>query len=171
VDDRLILMGVIGKAHGVRGLLRVNCFTEDPDSLEQYTLTTRAGRGFMLEWQHENVARLSEITPQGPRPINDRNEAETLTNTELFAPRTALPEPEEDEFYLADLIGLAAQDQAGEPLGTIAAVHDFGAGASLELSPGERLIPFTRAAVPIVNIQAGHVVIIPPTEIAGGAEQ
>ncbi len=159
-------MGVIGKPHGVRGHLRVNSFTEDPEALGGYPLTDRNGRRFMLEWVHGNVAQLSELTPNGPRVITDRNEAERLNLTELFAPRSALPAPEdEEEFYLADLIGLAAISEAGEKLGTIAAVHDYGGGASLEITPGARLIPFTRAAVPVIDITAGQVTIVPPAEV------
>ncbi len=158
-------MGVIGKPHGVRGHLRVNSFTEDPDALAQYPLTDRAGRRFLLEWVHGNVAQLSELTPKGPRVITDRNEAERLNLTELFAPRSALPAPEAEEFYLADLIGLAAIGEAGEKLGTISAVHDYGGGASLEITPGSLLVPFTRAAVPVIDIAAGRVTVIPPAEV------
>ncbi len=158
-------MGVVGKPHGVQGLVRVNAFTEDPDTLSGYPLTDRNARRFTLEWQHDNVARLTELTPSGPRPVTSRNEAEKLTNTELFARRDALPEPDADEFYLADLIGLAAQSASGEKLGTIAAVHDYGGGASLEITPGALLIPFTRAAVPEIDLAAGQVTIIPPTEV------
>jgi 16S rRNA processing protein RimM len=165
VTDRLILMGVIGKPHGVRGLVRVNSFSQDPESLENYPLTDRKGRRFAVAWLHDNVAQLSEVTPQGNRPITDRNEAETLTNTELFAPRSALPAPEEEEFYLTDLIGLNAMSETGAKIGTIAAVHDYGGGSSLEIMPGALLVPFTRAAVPVVDISAGHVVIVPPVEV------
>jgi 16S rRNA processing protein RimM len=165
VTERLILMGVIGKPHGVRGLVRVNTYTEDPDALAEYKLTDRNGRRFALEWRHDNVAQLSEVTPQGTRPITDRNEAEKLTNTELFAPRSALPEPDEEEFYLTDLIGLTAQTEAGETLGTIATVHDYGGGASLEITPGALLLPFTRAVVPVVDLKAGRVTVIPPAEV------
>lgn len=170
MNERLILMGVIGKPHGVRGLVRVNTFTEDPDALAEYKLTDRTGRQFSLEWVHDNVAQLSEITPQGPRKITDRTQAEKLNLTELFAPRSALPEPDEEEFYLADLIGLTAQTDAGQPLGTIAAVHDYGGGVSLEITPGPLLVPFTRAAVPVIDLKTGHVIVIPPSEITGGAE-
>jgi len=165
VGERLILMGVIGKAHGVRGLVRVNAFTEDPEALGDYPLSDSKGRRFTLEWQHDNVARLIELTPAGPRPITDRNEAQRLTNTELFAPRAALPAPDAEEYYLADLIGLAAQTESGASLGTVSAVHDYGAGSSLELSPGARLIPFTKAAVPVVDLAGGRVVVIPPAEV------
>jgi 16S rRNA processing protein RimM len=165
VTDRLILMGVIGKPHGVRGLVRVNSFTAEADALEAYPLTDRTGRRFALAWLHDNVAQLSEVTPHGKRPVTDRTEAETLTNLELFAPRSALPEADAEEFYLADLIGLRARSEAGAELGTIAAVHDYGGGSSLEIMPGSVLVPFTRAAVPVVDIAAGHVIVVPPAEV------
>jgi 16S rRNA processing protein RimM len=158
-------MGVIGKPHGVRGHLRVNSFTEDPDMLAEYPLTDRTGRRFVLEWVHGNVAQLSELTATGARRITDRNEAERLNLTELFAPRSALPAPEAEEFYLADLIGLAAIGESGQQLGTISAVHDYGGGASLEITPGSLLVPFTRAAVPVIDIAAGRVTVIPPAEV------
>ncbi len=157
-------MGVIGRPHGVRGLLRVNAFTEDPEALANYRLTDKAGRAFTLEWVAENIAQISEITASGARKITDRNAAERLTNTQLFAPRDALPEVEEGEFYLADLVGLRVQSEAGEVLGTIAAVHDYGGGTSLEIAPGALLVPFTRLAVPVVDLAAGHVVVNPPVE-------
>jgi 16S rRNA processing protein RimM len=171
VDDRLILMGVIGKPHGVRGQVRVNVFAEEPEALEAYTLTDRKGRQFVLAWAHENVASLSLVTPSGHRRITDRNEAETLTNMELFVPRAVLPDTEEEEFYLADLIGLEARDAAGQAIGRVANVLDYGAGASLELSPGARLVPFTKACVPVVSIGGGFLTVIPPIEVEGGAEK
>jgi 16S rRNA processing protein RimM len=171
VDDRLILMGVIGKPHGVRGQLRVNVFAEEPEALETYTLTDRKGRQFALEWAHENVASLSEVTPAGKRRITDRNEAETLVNVELFAPRSALPETEEDEFYLTDLIGLEARDEAGKAIGKVTNVLDYGAGASLELAPGGILLPFTKACVPSVNIGGGFVTVVLPVEVEVRGEE
>jgi len=160
--EKLILMGVIGRPHGVRGLLRVNAFTEDPEALADYPLVDKTGRRFTLEWISDNIAQLTE----NGRKIIDRNAAERLTNTELFAPRSALPEAEDEEFYLADLIGLQARDAAGAVLGTVAAVHDYGGGTSLEITPGAVLVPFTRAAVPVVDLTAGHVVVSPPAEIS-----
>ncbi len=153
-------MGVIGKAHGVRGLVRVNAYTEDPDALAAYPLTDKAGRRFGLDWVSGNVAQLS----LDGRKITDRAEAERLTNTQLFAPRAALPAAAEEEFYLADLIGLAARNEAGQALGTIAAVHDYGGGVSLEIAPGALIVPFTRAAVPVVDLAAGYAVVEPPAE-------
>jgi 16S rRNA processing protein RimM len=167
MDDRLILMGVIGKPHGVRGLVRVNAYTEDPGALVDYApLIDKTGRKFDLEWVSENIAQLSEITVAGPRRITDRNEAERLTNTELFAPRSALPEAEEEEFYLADLVGLAARNAGGAEIGKVVAVHDYGAGVSLEIGGGGAplIVPFTRQAVPVVDVSKGHIVVEPPAE-------
>ncbi len=160
-------MGVIGKPHGVRGLVRVNAYTEDPQALADYApLVDKAGRKFGLEWVNENVAQLTEITAGGKRKITDRNEAERLTNTELLAPRSAFPKVEEDEFYLADLVGLAARNASGAEIGKIAAVHDYGGGTSLEIATSQAsfLVPFTKAAVPVVDVPAGHVVVQPPSE-------
>jgi 16S rRNA processing protein RimM len=166
MDDRLILMGVIGRPHGVRGLVRVNAYTEDAQALADYApLIDKTGRKFDLEWVAENIAQLSEITAAGPRRITDRNEAERLTNTELFAPRSALPEAEAEEFYLADLVGLAARDAAGSDIGKVVAVHDYGGGVSLEIGGATPLIvPFTRQAVPVVDVSNGHIVVDPPAE-------
>ncbi len=160
-------MGVIGRPHGVRGLVRVNAYTEDPGALAEYApLIDRTGRQYDLEWVSENIAQLSEITAAGPRRISDRNEAERLTNTELFAPRSALPEAEEEEFYLADLVGLAARNAAGADIGKVIAVHDYGGGVSLEIGGAGTplLVPFTRQAVPVVDVSSGHVIVDPPAE-------
>ncbi len=168
MDGRLILMGVIGRPHGVRGLVRVNAYTADPGVLADYPLVDQAGRRFGLRWVGDGVAQLREVAPAGERVIADRGEAARLTNTQLFAPRTALPAAADDEFYLADLVGLQARDAGGAVIGTVGAVHDYGAGASLEIMPGGRLVPFTRVAVPVVDIAAGHVVVAPPDEVEAG---
>ena len=169
MGERLILMGVIGKPHGVRGLVRVNAYTEDPQALADYApLLDKTGRKFGLAWMGGNIAQLTELTASGPQKLADRNAAERLTNTELFAPRSAFPEVEEEEFYLADLVGLTAQDASGAKIGKVIAVHDYGGGTSLEISGATAalLVPFTKAAVPVIDLAAGHVVIEPPADIA-----
>jgi len=97
--------------------------------------------------------------------VEDRNQAEALRGLRLYLPRAALPEPEPDEYYHADLIGLAATLADGTPVGRVRAVHDFGAGASLELDRSDAspvLVPFTRGIVPIVDLAAGRLVLDPP---------
>jgi len=97
------------------------------------------------------------------------DEAEALAGLELYVPRAVLPAPQEDEFYFADLIGLAAQDEAGETIGHVVHVLNYGAGDMLEIAPrsgGETmLVPFSKAAVPVVDINSGRVVVRLPDEI------
>jgi len=113
------------------------------------------------------TAEIAIRTDDGEQKITDRDAAARLTRTELFIDRDRLPPAEEDEFYLADLVGLAAVDPSGTMLGTVQTVHDYGAGASLEIFGEGRplLVPFTKEAVPVVDISAGRVVIQPPAEI------
>jgi 16S rRNA processing protein RimM len=170
VGDNRILLGVIGRAHGVRGRVRVTSHTADPADLTAYgPLTDPSGRRFVLRWCSEGVAEVRELVGDAEVKISDRSTAERLTNTRLFVDRAALPPPEdEDEYYLADLVGLAAVDAAGEALGTVAVVHDYGAGISLEITRDNApplIVPFTRACVPVVDPGAGRVVIAPPDEM------
>lgn len=152
----------IGAAHGVRGEVRLWSFTADPTAVKRYgPLTAGDGRVFEITALRPAkdcfVARL--------KGIDDRDAAETLTNLELYVPRDKLAPPGEDEFYHADLIGLAAVDTAGAELGTVIAVQNFGAGDLLEIAPrrgATRLVPFTKAVVPQVDIPGRRLVVDPP---------
>jgi 16S rRNA processing protein RimM len=163
--EQRILMGVIGRPHGVRGLVHVHSYTADPADLPGYApLMDDRGRTFVLEWASEGVARVAEIVDGREIPLRDRNAAQALVNTRLYVDRARLPPPEdEDEFYLTDLVGLRAITPAGVELGRVDVVHDYGAGASLEI--GRLIIPFTRACVPTVDIAGGTVTIVPPDEV------
>jgi 16S rRNA processing protein RimM len=165
VRESRILMGVIGRPHGVRGLVRVTSYADD---LTAYgPLSDAQGRRYVLSSRGEGVAEVVELVGGAEIKVPDRTAAEKLTNTRLYVDRAQLPEPEEDEFYLADLIGLAAVDGDGAKLGTVSAVHDYGAGASLEIECEERppfLVPFTRACVPEVDVRRGRVLVVPPEE-------
>lgn len=169
MTETRILLGVIGRAHGVRGRVRVTSHTADPADLTEYgPLTDDTGRRFLLRWRSEGVAEVSELVGDAVVKIGDRNSAERLTNTRLYIDRAALPVPEEDEYYLADLIGLAAVDASGAAIGSVTVVHDYGAGVSLEIARPDApvlLLPFTRAAVPVVDIAAGRITVVPPPEI------
>ncbi|CAH2603702.1 Ribosome maturation factor RimM [Rhodovastum atsumiense] len=159
-----ILMGVIGRPHGVRGLVRVHSYTATPDELPQYgPFADDRGRRFTLRWRGEGIAEITEIVDGKPVPVRDRDAAGRLVNVRLYVERDRLPPPEEDEFYLADLIGLQAVGPDGRVLGRVDTVHDYGAGASLEIGP--LLVPFTRAAVPEVDLAAGRVTIVLPDEV------
>jgi 16S rRNA processing protein RimM len=166
VLESRILMGVIGRPHGVRGWVRVTSYAED---LTAYgPLSDAKGRRFVLRPHGEGVAEIAELVDGFAVKVADRTAAEQLTNTRLYVDRERLPEPEEDEFYLADLVGLAACDGAGRRIGTVSAVHDYGAGTSLEIARENApplLVPFTRVAVPEVDIARGRLTIEPPTEV------
>jgi 16S rRNA processing protein RimM len=164
-----VCVGQIGAAHGVRGEVRLRSYTAEPEAITRYgPLETEDGRVFTIEAMRQAkdhfVARLSGI--------RDRDAARALAATRLYVPRERLPEPEEaDEFYHADLIGLTVVDRAGEKLGTIVAIHNFGAGDLIEVRPetGSKteLVPFNDTTVPEVDITAGRIVIDPPAGLLG----
>lgn len=161
-----ILLGVIGRPHGVRGHVHVHSYAAQPADLAAYgPLSDGSGRLYALRWVAAGIAELTDITA-GNRALPDRAAAERLTNTKLFIDRAALPEPDEDEFYLTDLIGLDAFDPAGAPAGSVVAVHDYGAGPSLEIAgaAGATVLPFTRACVPAIDLAARRLTISPPHE-------
>jgi 16S rRNA processing protein RimM len=149
-------------AFGVRGEIRLTAFTEDPAALLRYGalyredgrigLTLSAGR----VTKDGVVARAAEVAT--------REEAQALRGLRLYVDRAILPEPDEDEYYLADLIGLAAVSPEGAGLGRIKTVNNFGAGDLLEIQPADGgpswWSPFTREAVPEVRLAAGEVVVV-----------
>lgn len=158
-----ILLGVIGRPHGVHGLVRVTSHAADPADLTAYgPLSDERGRRFTLRWHSEGVVEVVEHVNGAAIKVADRAAAEKLTNTRLYVARAALPPTEEDEFYLSDLVGLDAIDTSGTRIGTVTAVHDYGAGASLEIARPDApslLAPFTRATVPVVDVGEGRVVV------------
>ena len=159
-----ILLGVIGRPHGVRGLVHVHAYTDDAAALARYgALHDGRGNVFRLKWRGEGIAEVARVVDGKRVPVATRDEAVKLVNTRLHVARARLPKPDEDEFYLADLIGLAAIGPDGVELGRVDAVHDYGAGVSLEIGP--LLLPFTRAVVPEIDLAAGRVMVVPPAEL------
>jgi 16S rRNA processing protein RimM len=156
----------------VRGELRITTFSADPLSLLAYgalkgedgapALTLTAGRAA----KGGIVARAREV--------ETRDQAEAIRGLRLYIARDDLPSPDEDEFYLADLIGLEARDLAGAAVGKVKTVENFGAGDLLEIAPAAGgpsfWLPFTREAVPEVRIAEGWIAIDPPGEAAGDEE-
>ena len=169
MGDSRIQLGVIGRAHGVRGLVKVASHTVDPADLTAYgPLSDAEGLFYVLRWKGDGVAEVSRVVDGQERRVTDRSDAEKLTNTRLFVDRSALPPADDDEFYITDLVGLNVVGMDGRALGTVRTVHDYGAGASLEIqqaSGPSLLVPFTAACVPTVDIQAGRIVVVPPDEI------
>jgi len=165
VPEGRVLVGVIVGAHGVRGAVRVKAFTAEPAAIAAYgPVEDEAGtRRFELRLIGEGkgvvVAKLAGV--------DDRDAAEALKGLRLYVPRAALPAPGEEEFYHADLLGLAAVTREGTRLGVVRAVHEYGAGDSLEIELGDGgtlVVPFTKRAVPEVDLAGGRLVVDPPEE-------
>lgn len=165
-----IQMAVIGAAHGIKGEVRVKAFTGDPLALGDYgPLYAAGGRAFEVV----DIRRANTVVVVRFKGVSDRSAAEALAGTELFIDRSALPDEEDDdEFYHADLIGLAVKDDAGATIGKVNAIHNFGADDILEVTLAGRktvLVPFSRTAVPEVSVKGGFVRVDPAA--AGLAEE
>ena len=163
-----ICVARIGAPHGVRGQVRLWTFTEDPYAVLDYgPLATKDGKRTV---EIDNVREAKGHLVATLKGIATREDAERLNGIELYIAREKLPDTDENEYYHADLIGLAAVTSAGEPLGRVAAIHNFGAGDIIEIAPpsgSTMLLPFTNAVVPTVDLANGRVVIELPDEIAG----
>lgn len=162
-----ICVARIGAAHGVRGEVKLWSFTEDPAAVAHYgPLETQDGtRCFEIEAlraaKDHFVARIAGV--------NDRDAAEKLRNIELYIPRARLPKIEEaDTFYHADLVGLDAITPDGARVGTVHALHNFGAGDIIEIAPAEGgdplMLPFNETTVPKIDVAARQIVVVPPAE-------
>lgn len=165
-DDQLIQLAVIGAPHGVKGELRVKSYTDDPQALGDYgPLVTNDGRSFIVK----TTRPAKEVVIVRFEGVDTREKAEAMKGLALHVKRSSLPqELDEDEFYHVDLIGLAAFDEQGEPVGKIISLHDFGGGEMLEIKAARGpviMVPFTRAAVPTIDFAAGRVVV---DSVAGG---
>ena len=161
-----ICIGAIAGVHGVRGAVRIKSFTENPAALAAYDgLVDEQGRPVRLSIREVRTDLLI-ATIEG---VNDRDAAEALKGTRLYVAREALPDAGEDEYYHADMIGLAVERADGSSLGTVTAVQDFGGGDILEIATehGSALIPFTREIVPVVDIKGGRLVVDPPPGLPG----
>ncbi|MFQ5785882.1 MAG: ribosome maturation factor RimM [Alphaproteobacteria bacterium] len=170
-----ICVGVIGRPKGVRGLMHVTSYTERPADIAAYGPVYDAPDGRAVDLALRETAGGAVVASIAG--VEDRESAAALTGTRLWLPRAALPEPETDEYYHADLVGLSAERTDGSVFGAVTAVHDFGAGAVLELTPeaggSTVMLPFTREVVPEIDIAGGRLVVVPPDETAAedtGAE-
>ena len=163
--SRDILLGVVIGAQGLRGEVKVKTFTESPDKLGAYgALHAKDGRTFVVHTARAAKPDIAVVRFDG---VGDRNAAEKLKGLELFVARDALPPPDEEEFYHADLIGLSAHDSEGRVLGTVSAIHNFGAGDVITIARsdgGDMILPFSRGVVPTVDLEAGFVVVAVPEE-------
>lgn len=164
--DRLLL-GDIGRPQGLKGEVRIRSFTEEPASIAGYgPFEDETGRRLI---EFESVRSDGKGIVARIKGVASREAAEALTGTKLFVTRDRLPVHGEDEWYHADLIGLAVRDKDGAPFGTVIAVHNFGASDIIEIRPAsgepDLLVPFTDEAVPEVNIAEGWLRVVPPDAV------
>jgi 16S rRNA processing protein RimM len=166
MSDDLIQVGRVAGAFGVRGEVRITSFTAEPLALMDYRTLLREDGSPALTLTAGRVAKGGVVARA--QEVATRDQAEALRGLKLYIPRDRLPAPDEDEFYVADLVGLAVETAAGEPLGHVRAVQDFGAGDLLEIQPSEGpswYLPFTLAAVPEVRIAERTVIAVKPDEV------
>lgn len=164
--NSLVLVGRFGAAQGVRGEIRIKSYTADPLSIGGYgALSDETGaRIFAIERLRPLKDDMLVAKVKG---VDDRDAAQALTGLSLHVARKKLPAPDEDEFYIADLIGLAAVSANGEAIGRVKNVVNFGAGDILEIAPpvGDSfLAPFTKEVAPKIDFSGGHIVIVRPQE-------
>jgi len=161
-NDR-VLLGEIGAAQGLKGEVRLRSYTQDPSAIARYgALDDEYGRQIEIESLRVTpkalIARIKGVTT--------REAAEALNHTRLYVARTRLPAREDEEWYHADLIGLAVVDGRGAPIGTVVAVQNFGSCDLIEVKPARGaptvLVPFTRDTVPEVDVEGGRLVLVPP---------
>jgi len=166
-SDKLILVGQVAGGFGVRGEVRVTAYTADPRALTAYGPLLRADGSPGLTLSAVRATKDGVIGRAAE--IETKEQADALRGLKLHVPREAFPEPDEDEFYLADLIGLEARDPEGVVLGVVRAVQNFGADDMLEITPAAGgqtwYLPFTKAATPELHVADGWLLAVRPEEI------
>jgi 16S rRNA processing protein RimM len=161
-----VLLGVVVNAHGIKGEVKVKTFTAAPERIAAYgPLATESGRPLVIAQLRAGRGGEAIVRFDG---VSDRNSAEALKGEGLYVARSALPEPEAGSFYLADLIGLRAEDANGTLLGHVQAMHNFGAGDVLEIAMvngDSEFLPFSDSAVPVVDVARGRIIVERSAEI------
>ena len=170
--SRLVLVGRIAGAFGVKGEVRISADTQTPLALLEYRQLKREDGTPGLTLVSGRAAKSDFIGVA--TEIATKEQADALRGLRLSVAREDMPEPDEDEFYLSDLIGLKVQSPQGEAMGRIKAVLDFGAGDVLEIAPPRGptwYLSFTRQTVPEVDVAGGRIVAVRPAEVSDGRPQ
>lgn len=171
MSEARVLLGVVAAPHGVRGLVRIRSFTEDPMDIAAYgELSDETGK---KRYRVEALSAVKGAVLARLEGVADRTAAEAVRGLRLYVERERLPATGEREWYEADLIGLAAIGRDGRDWGKVMAFHDFGAGSTMEVSGGSAsrhsvMLPFTDEAVPEIDVPGGKVVVDPPAGILPG---
>jgi 16S rRNA processing protein RimM len=171
VRDDLVLVGEFGRAHGLKGEVRLKSHTGDPQAIADYRpLIASDGRSFSLKNVRPAPGGAPDLLIAIVDGVTTREASEALNRVQLYVARDKLSPPDEDdEFLLADLIGLSVQNEAGEIIGTVVDVPNYGGGDLLEIAPAQKgptaFLPFTRAFVPTVDIAGKRIVAVPPDDL------
>jgi 16S rRNA processing protein RimM len=170
-----ICVAQIDGPHGICGEVKVKSFTTDPVAVKDYGPLQSEDGSANFEIETLRAANAKGHLIARLRGVADRAAAERLRNVRLFVPRERLPPAGADEFYHADLIGLVAVTNEGTEVGTVVAVHDFGAGDILELKPHTGrttlMLPFTETFVPRIDLASRRIVVAPPKEEEAAAKR
>lgn len=159
--DGRICVGIVTGAHGVKGLVRVKPFTATPEALAAYGAVETEDGSRQLELEVASRAGKGQLAVR-VKGIGDRDAAAAMKGQRLYVRRDQLPAPQSEEFYHADLIGLAVQRTNGACVGKVRGVYDFGAGDVLEIADakgGLTMVPFIRDAVPEIDLDGRRVVV------------
>gem|GEM_PF-188079 len=171
IKSDLVLVGEFGRAHGLKGEVRLKSHTGDPQAIADYRpLIASNGRTYSLKNVRTAPGGAPDMLIAVVDGVTTREAAEALNRVQLHVARDKLPPPDEDdEFLLADLIGLPVQTEAGDIIGTVVAVPNYGGGDLLEIAPVQKgptaLLPFTKAFVPVVNVAAKRIVAAAPDDL------
>ena len=169
--DDLVLVGEFGRAHGLKGEVRLKSHTGEPQAIADYRpLIASNGKTYSLKTIRQAPGGAPDLLIAIVDGVTTREASEALNRVQLYVERDKLPPPdEEDEFLLADLIGLAVQTEAGETIGTVVDVPNYGGGDLLEIAPAHKgptaFLPFTKAFVPNVDIAGKRIVAVPPDDL------
>ena len=169
--DDLVLVGEFGRAQGLKGEVRLKSYTGDPKAIAGYRpLIAADGRLLSLKSVRPAPGAAADMLIAQVDGVTTREAAEALNRVQIYLTRDKLPPPdEEDEFLLADLIGLTVRNEAGEVIGTVVDVPNYGGGDLLEIAPipngATALLPFTKAFVPVVDVAAKRIVAVPPDDL------
>ncbi|MBN08332.1 MAG: 16S rRNA processing protein RimM [Rhodospirillaceae bacterium] len=171
-DNNRVCLGIVAGPQGLQGAVRIRSYTACSEDIASY------GRLSDVTGEREFSIRILRSTKKGLvaelSGVDDRMAAEKIKGLELYVSRDALPEPNEEEFYYSDLIGLDVEDEGGKMIGQVTMMDNYGAGEVMEvtLSSGEALLlPFTRKVVPVVDVAAGKIQIVRPAEVNPGQEE
>jgi len=165
-NPNLICVAAIAGSFGVKGEVKLKAFTQEAMDCVGYGPLVNADGDVVLTVT--SARAIKDAIAIRAEEVVTREDADALKSTKVYVPREALPETDEDDFYYSDLIGLEVKSTSGQRMGAIIGVHEFGAGDMLEIKPPKSaektasyFHPFTKVAVPKVDMAAGRVIIVP----------